>query len=454
MSRLTFILIAAVLVNSARAQYLFSVVNGQSLGVKVSYRLDSVGQGTDGSYRLHISWSTSGGPGGGCQSSDGGYDNIIVVSHGACQSGCQATIVDTPSWMPCYSGAVQTWTVNLTPINPAAGQASATPQSFTILRDDTQPIGGVNAYISLALAGTAHSGVASFTGHLQAGAHSKPHRLQLQYNGHFVAEGTTPANAGNPTSATVTLSVPQATDGDSYQWFLDGVGQGAGVVQTTNVGTNEEPLYTFAEGINVSPVGGDYVAPTPPPQTTPYPSASPPPIASGSATPATITQSISGGGSVNSAAVTVVNPQDIYNPIVDAIGKLNQPQRAASDNAPAHDDVDLSERGHIDDLQGQLDDYMNKSDSAVAAGQQAIQGVTDSFQTLPTSLGSVGSLNIGWHRLGVFSFAGRSMDMGLPDFVDLTPYQGFIAIARQVELWVLTIAFGYMTIRALGENGG
>jgi hypothetical protein len=104
----------------------------------------------------------------------------------------------------------------------------------------------------------------------------------------------------------------------------------------------------------------------------------------------------------------------------------------------------------MDDIAGQVDDATGKIDSLVTSGTDKINSVKDSFATLPTGgLGSVSSLTIPLAALGSWSIGGHGFDMHLPNTIDLSAYAATISLARTLQLWALTIFFGFLTVRAL-----
>lgn len=187
-------------------------------------------------------------------------------------------------------------------------------------------------------------------------------------------------------------------------------------------------------------------SPTAPPDPTPHSDAPP------GSTPPVVTTSTGAIGE----AVIVENPQDIYKPIVDAVNALPTKadiydavksglEDAAGGNVPgtdghAHnwDSPDLSVRGHMDDLQDQVDTLADDSDSARDSLVDKINSMQAALSTLPTSFGTVSSVPVDLSKFIA----------GAPTSIELTTFLPVIGVIRSIMLWMLTIAFFVATIGA------
>ncbi len=320
------------------------------------------------------------------------------------------------------------------------------------------------------------SATASFAGKVTVPPHSKSHNVGLKINGAVVGTGTsTQINATNSSEATYGTS-QSVKSGDTYEWTVDGFGQGAAVITLSNSGSAEFPAWNAGPFVmDASVPGGDAPTPTPARSATPSPTATGTPFAAATPqpngsppNPGVISQpGPNGQPAINSGAVTVMNPQDIYKPITDAIGKLPNPQdiydktRLAVEDAGAQGPqpgpsatstagANFSSRGQLDNIDGKVLEGVQKVEQIQTVATTKIQALKASFSTLPQTLGTVTTLPFGFNLFNGIALgkANSGMHFNFSETVDLTPYMSGINIVRQVLLWILTIAFGFLTVRA------
>lgn len=206
---------------------------------------------------------------------------------------------------------------------------------------------------------------------------------------------------------------------------------------------------TIGEECEPDPTPTPTVTPTPIPTPTPPTAApTPTPWSSAASTPppnlAPPQPAPTAGVSAIQGDVRVINPQDIYKPITDALENIQKGGGATgANNMPSHETADFDDRGKIDEIQGQVDEAMQGVNDIKDSGTEKISSLRDSFTTLETSLGSVSSID-----LGLSSFNGLGGFTGL-GVIQLGPYQNMIGMCRLIQFWILTIFFGFMTVRAL-----
>jgi len=145
---------------------------------------------------------------------------------------------------------------------------------------------------------------------------------------------------------------------------------------------------------------------------------------------------VNGGGVASD--VIVDNPDDFYSPVKKAVEDAGS---GASHNpfpsAPA-EEADLSDDGGLEDLKNTVDDAgQNLEDTATDLATR-FDDFKASWDSLPTSLGSISSVHVGLG--GLFP--------GMPDDLDLSPWLGVIGVWRAICFWLLTLAFAILTIRA------
>lgn len=105
-------------------------------------------------------------------------------------------------------------------------------------------------------------------------------------------------------------------------------------------------------------------------------------------------------------------------------------------------DVDTSDRGHIDDVQGVVDGIGEKLGDDGGAGDM---GLGSMFGTLPSGgFGTVTTLPL---PLSVFN-------PDWPASVSLSAWLGVIGIARSLILWIITVAYAFTLAAALNWRSG
>lgn len=344
--------------------------------------------------------------------------------------------------------------------------------------------GGITTYDTTTVTfgnGTLTVGSSHFSGQLHVGAHGAAHTFALKYNGATVDTETTPVNSATPFTSSITFNnTGSAHTGDTWAWVVDGVTQTSGVVTLTNIGTPEAPIWSYTTTYDSSISGGD--APTPTPSATPTPTAFPtvtpyatPTPTPGGTPPPSIIRNTVGGGTIFSQAVTVVNPADIYNPIVADINKTNtllsQPAPTPDNSAivnkldemehsgttapgtatDTHESADFTGRGHLDDLQGSVDAGISARNDVVSSLTDAANAfIADASALSGASFGSTTTIPM------PFSFIGHAPAVGridLPDSIDLGEWAGLIAMLRAVLLWLLRIAFWVLVYKLFAAHG-
>jgi hypothetical protein len=307
---------------------------------------------------------------------------------------------------------------------------------------------------------------AQFNGKLTVPAHSKVHTLGLKLNGSLVG-GSLSSTYNSAVSQTLNLSAVQTVKtGDTYEWLVDGFGQGVNTITLTNIGGNGDPPPVWVAGpfsLNVSTTGGDVNGPagtpTPPPANTPAPTpaASPtpystaPPVSGGNTQVTTTTTTTNGSQTVTSGAVTVVNPQDIYKPIVDGLSASDAKQRAAirdgledaaaDSSAPGIDTgftvgptpAGQSKQG-TDDLKKEVDETIADAKTSIGAGQQKLLGLEK--LTVPAVSGSKTSWSVTLPKLGSFN-------------VSIAPYATQLALMRLLLLIFLIIGAWFASVKII-----
>ena len=256
------------------------------------------------------------------------------------------------------------------------------------------------------------------------------HTLMAKLNGSIVASAW-----GAFGAVTLSKLVNDVKNGDVLTWYVDGTLVKTHTVALTCADNPESRVRTCTDTDEYSGTapGGPSPSPTPP-RPTPSPTVPPPGY-----TP-TAHSTPNGGGDT-----TVMNPADIYQPILDALSVGNTGTASRNNSAGnSHDNgADFSKRGHLDDIQPQIETIAGKGDQIASKGGDAITKLRDSFSTLPTNIGTVSSLNFG---TGYFNGIGHFT--GLPTSISLDPYMDGINLGRLVLLWGLTIFFVYLTVRA------
>jgi hypothetical protein len=266
------------------------------------------------------------------------------------------------------------------------------------------------------------------------------HTLALFVNGSSVASATT--STGGPSTVFADFS-DYVTDrtGQSYAWKVDGATVSSGTITYDCGETGCSVSYSF--GATATCTGTPTPTPTPtatPPYVTPTPTPSPgptpgPPPGNDGTQPPNI--GVNGGGVASD--VIVDNPDDFYNPVKKAVedAGAGHAGHAAFPVMPAAE-ADLSDDGDIDGLKDEIDNAGQNLEDTATDFSTRFDDFKEAWNTLPDSLGSVSSLHIGLG--GLFP--------GAPDDLDLTDWLGAIGVWRSICLWLLTIAFGILTIRA------
>jgi hypothetical protein len=283
--------------------------------------------------------------------------------------------------------------------------------------------------------GAAPSAQATFTGKVVVPPHSKSHNVGLKINGGLVGTGTaTQINSTNTSEATYG-SNQTVRNGDTFEWTVDGFGQGVTTVQLTAL---EGGAISYGPVVFESTVpGGDAPTPTPARTATPTPTATATPYvnatpqANGSPpNPQVIVQPGPGGsGSVNTSAVTVTNPQDIYAPLLDALKNKGGGARQADIGTM------VGPRGNLDQLADKNADNIAKINGAATQAKNMVTDAGNKFQGWQTaSFGTVSTIDL---PLNAFNNA-------FPASVAVPP---FFSLIRRVILWLLVALWYYTAVR-------
>jgi hypothetical protein len=133
--------------------------------------------------------------------------------------------------------------------------------------------------------------------------------------------------------------------------------------------------------------------------------------------------------------VYVTNPQDIYQPIVDAIrGTGESPVTAPSIDAgftTGENPVNGSANTAKQNLSDKIGQTQVKYDAAIATGQSKLESIQP--LNLPTSLGTKTSFSMTLPKLGAIT-------------IDLAPYQSTISLTRALLLMVMLIGAWFSSI--------
>lgn len=356
--------------------------------------------------------------------------------------------VDPVNDMPIASGGTITWHAHSIDTSNFSGD-------YVVQRLDTytdaQTSDVVTNYTyNITDTGTLITGHATLNGTLHVPKHSKAHTISVKYNGASVASNTSTVNNSVDATTTISFTNNTAHTGDTYEFFVDGFSQGVHTVTLTNTGTTESPNWQFAGSLDVGVTGGDYAAPTPTPAQTPTPTPYPTPTPSGGGTPTplppgatppptvTVVPPNGSGQTIYSGHVTVDNPADIYKPIVDAINKATD---TSDVTVPTFTDVDTTDRGHLDDLQGAADDIKDNVNNLTDEAKDSMTAaVTDNAE-----------VNL-WKNASFGSVSTLPVDMSM--FASWMPH-GNIAIPsyfstiRSAILWVLYGLWMWFALKAV-----
>lgn len=275
-------------------------------------------------------------------------------------------------------------------------------------------------------------------GEIHANCHES-HTLALFLNGSSVASATVAAD-NNSTSF---IDFTDTTDrtGQSYAWKMDGATVSSGTItyDCQEYGCSASLSFSGTATCSATPTP----TPSPTPSTTPYYSPSPTPGPSSTPGPPPRNDGVlppnvgvNGGGVASD--VIVDNPDDFYAPVKKAVEDASSGQTHADFPAVPAAEADLSDDGGLEDLKNTIDDAGQNMEDTVTDLSTRFDDFKASWNTLPTSLGSVSSLHIGLG--GIFP--------GAPNDLDLTDWLGVIAVWRAICFWLLTIGFAILTIRA------
>lgn len=480
-----FVLVAFLLAATAFGQNFIGAGNCSNSAVKYHAATVQIG-GTVANGTYNVNWNGTKTSPSGSGPSTGGWATVTVVSNAGTitafgdnnwditsnLSNGQTTTYTCASSVPC--AVVGSYSVTRTDCASCASCSSVHDGSTTTY----------NVTFTLG-SGPVITGTSHFSGQLHVGRHAKAHTFALLYNGATVFTDTSPVNNSAPYTSQINYNNTMAHNGDTWAWVVDGVTQGSGTVTLTNIGTPEAPIYSYTTTYDASVSGGD--APTPTPSATPTPTAFPtatpyatPTATPGGTPPPSVIPYTRGSGSGFSQAVTVVNPADIYNPIVADIDKTNSLLSQLASPAPAptpdlssvvnkldemehngttapgtatdtHESADFTNRGHIDDLQGSVD-------SAISARNDVVTSLTDVINTFIGDASALSGASFG-NTTTIpmpFSFIGHAPAVGkidLPDTVDLSNWSGLIAMLRAVLLWLLRIAFWVLVYKLFAAHG-
>jgi hypothetical protein len=265
------------------------------------------------------------------------------------------------------------------------------------------------------------------------------HQVALRYNGSVVARDTTPSQNRVPYTSRIGISKSPANNGDTYDLEVDGVIVAQGVVTLRNAGSPEHPLWEFSDTIMGTvnctlsgPPGG-----TPTPTATPIGAATPVGAPAPAGTPGSVRPSTpqSGGPAGFASDVIVDNTRDIYGPITD---RLDRVLDTSGLTEPVIEDADLSQRGHLDDLQGKMDGLTTTVNNAVSDTTSHMASLAGSITAnwSSASFGSVGEFDL---PLSLFH-AGFPASIAVPSFA---------STIRSVILWLLVACWYWLAARSI-----
>jgi hypothetical protein len=281
---------------------------------------------------------------------------------------------------------------------------------------------------------------------------AKTHTLALKVGGVIVAStGPTSANSNMPQSLVIDYTGTVA-EGVQWKWVVDGADFGSGGTVAYGGCYSCDPVVPagdyYASDVMSVPASANSTGATPTPVANssppvPAPTAQPSPVAQG--TPPTVTPvtAPSGSGTVLGQNVIVDNPNDFYDPIKRAVADSGNGIPFVGNANPTHETSNYDERGTLDDLQGGMDtisaDVTQVRDGMI--GQ--VQALITQIGTLPTSLGSVTTIDMPLNSIA----SAASVGITLPSGIDLTRFSSIIALLRLVLLWLLRIAAFVQAIR-------
>lgn len=267
-----------------------------------------------------------------------------------------------------------------------------------------------------------------------------PETGTLQINGVTVATASMGSNAVGQTTFTDT----DAAAGDSYVWVVDGATIASGTVafsvefplafsvsdNFSNTCPEPTPTPTPTPSSTPTPTLPPGPTPTPPPATPP-PAPSQPPVTS---SPPTNHQT--GGGGVGEGIV-VLNPEDIYGPIVDAINGKDDSGLGPHDidsSFDTGDQPDAIANDQTSDVADVLGDAQDSYNGATTAGKTKLGQLQP--LTMPTGITTKTSWSITLPILGAM-------------VVDISPYQTVITLMRSLLLMVLLIGAWFASVRII-----
>jgi hypothetical protein len=219
-------------------------------------------------------------------------------------------------------------------------------------------------------------------------------------------------------------------------------GSGGGHTITVSVfasGCNPTPTPspTATASATPSPTSTPIPTPSTTPTPTPYGSATPMPTPVPTGTPGSVTPVVVPGGGTHLAADTIIdNPASIYGPIVDGLNALRD-THALGGGQPGGDGGQ-SNRGHLDDLQGEVDSIVDSVNGAATDGQSGLNSVASGIASgwSSASFGTVASLDL---PLSVFNHH-------FPTGIAVPSYAG---VVRSAILWVLVGCWYWIAARSI-----
>ena len=275
------------------------------------------------------------------------------------------------------------------------------------------------------------------------------HTLQFVVNGTVVATQSLAARAvGSAGVVSVntfsgTLNETTAPNGTGWGVTIDNIAASAvegGQIAYGDPPADYVPIFppqitiqqsTPAGSLTTNPTAGAANDTTTPPPTNPVPTTPPP------ASPNT---TVANGGSAPTT-------QDIYEAVKAALNDSLDMQEP-HDGPPAGDldnhDSDLANRGHLDDVQGQIDDLVSSAQAHKDARISKLNFDTQLAGVPRGDLGSVSTLDFGTVTL----VGGATYHVQ----IDLTPYLSTLALIRTALLWLMRLCFIYKCITAVVDG--
>ncbi len=295
----------------------------------------------------------------------------------------------------------------------------------------------------------------------------QPHDISLVSGGNIFASGSV---NGGTSSSPVTINVTGTFNADTtpagtpYQWKVDGVTVGTGTVtygQTSENGTctdfNTSSSYTINE-CPASPTPTPSPSPTGSATPTPSPRLTPTPTPSGASTPPpNLAGPVggSGGGTSSNGDVRVVNPQDIYKPITDAItqSELNRKQdmidalKAAGDSGT--DPAPLINSQFILGTQPTEISTGTVKDSFKTTSATAQQKFDGALSNGTNKIASIQSVNLPTTNVGNKKQWGVTLPVLGTMTVNIEPYMTTINLMRSLVLMIMLVGAWFATIKII-----